>query len=82
MTNWLTDKFHLIERLKLQPSEIDAMPFYEYLHHRKMLAEKIKAENEAHRRQQAEQDAASRRRPKPKLPKYNNKQRGSQRFRS
>ena len=56
----------MIDKLGLQPSEIDRLPLYKFLHYRNKLAEKLKAESEAHRKQQREN--TSNRSSKPSMP--------------
>ena len=62
----------MLDRLSLQPSEIDQLPLHEFLHNRNKIAEKIKAENDAQRKQQQEQDKNSSRSNwrMPKMPKW------------
>ncbi len=61
----------MLDRLSIQPSEIDNLPWHEFLHYRNKLAEKIKAENDARKRQDAEQKQSKTSRFRmPRMPKF------------
>ncbi|BBI90723.1 hypothetical protein [Tenacibaculum phage PTm5] len=65
----------MLDRLSLQPSEVNNLPWYEFLHYRNKLAEKIKAENDANKKQMQDQEqsrskSASSRFRMPKMKKF------------
>lgn len=70
MTNYFKDKFYMADHLHMQPSEIENLPFYEFVEFRNLLADKLKKQEEHNRKSKDESSKQSYKPPKTNIPKF------------
>lgn len=54
MTNYLDDKYYFMHHLDMQPSEIEELPWYEYIHYRIKLGKYLEDKAKSLREQEKE----------------------------
>lgn len=57
LENFFKTKFYLAHHLRLQPSEIDSLPYYEYWYYVKHLSDHLKEQDKERRKEQDGQNA-------------------------
>lgn len=81
LENFFKTKFYLAHHIRLQPSEIEALPYYEYWYYVKHLTEHLKGQDSANRKEQDKYEEQSNdmksQAKMPKMPNYGNFNAGS-----